>query len=112
MTTYKDFDDLGIEVQRAIKDKPIRDRKYLDSFQGGKCMFHGQHESVCGHHLIHGVQRGQRKSSDCFVIPLCWICHLKIHENEEEFLNKRIDYDIREMAYYRYKLWKENNENM
>ena len=111
--TYKSFDDLKPEVREAIKSKPIRDRKYLDSFQGGVCMFHkafGEHESTCGHHLLHGVQRGQRKASDCFVISLCWICHRQIHLNEKEFIEKKeLKDDIREMAFCRYKEWKKRN---
>ncbi len=104
---YKSFDDLDIEVQKAIKSKPIRDRKYLDSFLGGCCMFHkAKNEGVCGHHLIHGVQRGDRKASDCFVIPVCFKCHTEIHKNEPVFLEKwGIEYDVREMAFYRYKEW-------
>lgn len=109
----KDFDDLDSEVKDYLTArKRLRDRKYLDFLQGSSCLVCGElrKESVVGHHLIAGCNRGQSKVADCFVVPLCWVCHLEVHKNEKVFWERHFpNVDIREVSFY---FWKEIRKNV
>lgn len=105
---HKKYDDLDQRVRKAIESKPIVCHAYRKAWLGKGCYVHGFHETTCGHHLIKGVGRGQRKASDCFIIPLCHECHTKVHLNEEKFFDEIMgDTDPREVAFEMFELWKE-----
>ncbi len=110
---YKALEDLQPEVLQAIRNPPIRSKKYRASFRNRACLCGcNDRESVVGHHLLIGTLRAGRKSSDCFIIPLCSFHHTGskfcIHENEKLFFERlRLKCDPREMAYYMWKIWNE-----
>lgn len=112
----KPIDSIDFEVKEQLfARKRLRDRKYLDALQGIDCLICGKvnQDSVCGHHLVAGCNRGfAYKSPDCFVIPLCYKCHNEVHEiGDEKFFDKwDSEIDIREFAYYFYKEWKRRNK--
>lgn len=74
-----------------LKQPKVRDRKYLDYLATCCCVVCGSRQGVVGHHLKDGADSGMAtKSSDCFAISLCHLCHIEdLHRHgEKQFLNK------------------------
>lgn len=59
------------------RQPPLRDRTYLDSFEGEACWSCGQADgTVVGAHIRWGQEGGMgMKPSDDLVVPLCSVCH-------------------------------------
>ena len=100
-----------------LKNKPLRDRKYLDSFRGAACWACGaQDGTVVAAHIRHGMAGGMGlKPDDSLTHPLCGKCHAEQGKGEFEFwtLDVRPDLkdahmqSIKDAARTRYKIWKE-----
>jgi len=69
-----------------LKEVKIRDRKYLDSLQGSRCVICQSTSSTVGHHIRMGLGGGTGiKPSDDRCIPLCHRHHnLELHQNGEK----------------------------
>lgn len=58
------------------KQKPIRDRAYLDSFNGIACIVCGDTRTTVGAHIRWGLAGGMgMKPGDNRVLPLCFYHH-------------------------------------
>ncbi len=75
---------------KRIKKGRIKDEKHLSNVRHMPCCCCGAAAPSQPHHLLRGVPRGMGlKASDCWVIPLCYMCHSDLHDregNEIEFL--------------------------
>lgn len=92
------------------KTKRIRDRKYLDSYDGTSCFTCGANDgTVVGGHIRSGLAGGMGlKPSDNETIGMCHRCHAKQHEiGEKKFwLEKGYTINkIKEIARQRYETW-------
>ena len=72
------------------KDKPLRDRKYLDSYRDAACYACGAHDgTVVGAHIRHGHGGGiGLKPDDFYVMPLCYACHAEQGQSEAAFWSR------------------------
>ncbi len=78
--------------QKSNRMKPgrIKDKGHLAYVAGFPCCCCGVKPVVCHHLLRADPKRGMgRKAGDNFVIPMCPMCHQKLHlnGNEIEFLD-------------------------
>jgi hypothetical protein len=63
------------------KSKPTRNRDYLSWIKEQPCVVCG-HPVSDPHHLIgHGMGKMGGKGSDLTAIPLCRLCHTRLHDN-------------------------------
>ena len=94
------------------KIKPIRDRKYLDSYRDAACYACGAHDgTVVGAHIRHGHGGGMGlKPGDDMTLPLCAKCHAGQGNGEVAFWDKVYGHDginrAKAAARRRYQLWR------
>ena len=103
------------------KVKILRDRKYLDSFNGAACYACGTCDgTIVPAHIRHGFSGGMGlKPPDNLALPLCHACHALQHDiGELDFWRRAypgtgaISQDMgalwaKKCAEWRYKGWKE-----
>ena len=91
------------------KQETIRDRDYLDSYNGCNCFACGSDYGVVGAHIRPGSKAGTgRKPSDALTLALCFYCHAKEGGGPKKFWNDlgwSID-QVKEIARERYREWK------
>lgn len=105
------------------KSKPLRDRKYLNSFRDAACFVCGARDgTVVAAHIRSGHTGGiGLKPDDSLTLPLCAKCHAEQGANEKAFWQRRfggaevINQDIavgwaKSYARRRYRAWRENND--
>ncbi len=87
-----------------FKRKPIRDRKYLDSFRGETCLNCGvSDETVVGAHIRWGNEGGTGyKPSDDLTLPLCFKCHKSFDADHSSIW---LAVMVKNMARRRYQEW-------
>lgn len=92
----------------------IRDRKYLNFLHTQPCLFCGElGEGNCGHHLKACKSGGVGlKAPDNHTVPICWVCHLELHNHgEKTFLKKwgmeMNQFEARELTENLYNKYKE-----
>ena len=74
------------DLENARRQLPEDCPEYLQYQRQSHCIHCGLYPSV-PHHLRSGQYAGMaKKSPDWFSLPLCWACHDKIHESEEQVL--------------------------
>lgn len=97
--------------------KPLRDRKYLDSYRDAACIVCGRRgqDDVVGAHIRWGQEGGVGlKPGDDLTLPLCGSCHGEQHEiGEKLFWCLRLSRSTRltmlalkALARERYREWK------
>ena len=101
------------------KSKPLRDRKYLNSFRDSRCFACGMRDStVVAAHIRHGFYGLGIKPGDDLTLPLCAKCHAEEGANEKAFWQRHfggpgvINRDMavewaKVCARRHYKMWKE-----
>lgn len=108
----------------APKVKILRDRKYLDSFNGHACwVCAAQDGTIVPAHIRHGFSGGMGlKPPDNLALPLCHDCHARQHDIGEldfwrrafpETENMSPDTGIlwaKTSAEWRYKGWKDRQQ--
>ena len=56
------------------------------------CWMCGSPHNVEGHHAIHGQGRRQVADRYGFIVPLCHLCHMRLHDHGEG------DLELKQMA--------------
>lgn len=101
------------------KTRPLRDRKYLNSYRNASCYTCGaQDGTVVGAHIRHGHGGGMGlKPGDDMTLPLCAKCHARQGAGESAFWDKvynagRLDGVLiaKAVALARYLRWKEKQK--
>ena len=93
------------------KTKPIRDRKYLNSYRDAVCYLCNAYDgTVVGAHIRHGFYGLGIKPGDDMTLPLCAKCHADQGAGEVAFWDKVYGHDginrAKAAARRRYHQWK------
>lgn len=65
-----------MNVVPRFKEQRVRDRRYLDSYEGQECIACGSTYGVVGAHIRTGHEGGTSlKPDDSLTLPLCAYCH-------------------------------------
>ena len=84
----------------------VRDRAYLDSFQGAACWNCGGTGTTVGAHIRWGQEGGVGlKPSDDLTVPLCFSCHASQEKSPGSEWWATM---VKNMARRRYARWKRN----
>lgn len=75
-----------------FKKKPARSNAYMAFIRRQKCLICGRPDQIDAHHTESGGIA--TKGSDFSCIPLCWICHRKLHDSG----SKRGDWTDEELS--------------
>lgn len=95
----------GVKPGRIEKpDAKVRDRKYLDSYEGEACWACGSTGTTVGAHIRDGECAGMgTKPSDDLTIPLCAKCHADQEANRGPWW--WLENVLKPIARRRYQVW-------
>lgn len=105
-----------------LKIKPIRDRKYLNSYRDASCYACGACDgTVVGAHIRRGFFGLGIKPDDSLTLPLCAKCHAEEGASEPLFWQKVYSRCLvitprsaialaKKCARHRYAMWKEKQQ--
>lgn len=80
-------EEAGTDIDSRLKPRPVRSRQHLAKVRSHPCLV-CERKPVDAHHLRFAQPTAMgRKVSDEFTVPLCRICHDRLHRdsNEEEW---------------------------
>ena len=91
------------------KRKPLRSRKYLNSFKDASCMVCMSTESTVGCHIRSGFFGIGIKPDDSLTVALCYTHHMEQHKiGETAFFRRHFEWsidDAKDAARQRYESW-------
>jgi hypothetical protein len=89
----------------------IRNAKHLKNVRQYPCCYCKTDIDICAHHLTHIKPNGMSmKSDDCWTVPLCPMCHHKLHHYGERrfWIERNLEPGIYAAILYQVSLDKRN----